>query len=110
MRAGLTKEIVRNATAYKFARSITDGFFIAFICLVIVNVGVGVLYVQRGSQELETDKWVIILMVSGCVFAGFLIIVIGCLVRELIHAVFDLADCELLNRNTPGASENPFHA
>ena len=106
VRAGLTKEIcARNATEYKFARYITDGFFIVFICLAIVNIGVGVLYVQRVSPAMETDKWARP-MVSGCVFAVLLAIVIGCLVRELIHAVFDLADCALLNRNTPGASKS----
>ena len=76
--------------------------------LAIINAGVGVFYVQRVLPDTEQDKWPMVLAIAGCVFAGFLVIVTAGLARELIHAVFDIADCALLDRKTPGAGDNPF--
>ena len=101
MRLNLTKEIVRNATAYKVARSITDGLLLAELVVALLAVLVVVIYDSRqGTHDIPT--------VVGVVVGSFLFAVASILQREFLQAIFDIADCALLERKTPGAGDNPF--
>jgi hypothetical protein len=96
MRPELTKQIVRNASAYKLARQVVDGFFVAVVGLVIANVFVAVVIWSRIPKEVE--PWVGVTTIVAAVLGAFLLVVAVYLLRELLHAVFDVADCALANR------------
>lgn len=101
MRPGLTREIVRNGSAYKLARHIVDGFLIAnLLALVIGCVGV----CAQAYQQPEPDK----LTIAGACFGVIVFGAASILCRELAQAFFDIADCALLKSKAPREDDNPF--
>jgi len=108
MRPGLTKEIVRNQTAYRLGRSLVDGFVIAQVLLgVIAFVGIVFIIGQRPEPEHRlADLAGMVAAVCGAVVWGGAAL----LFRELAQAIFDFADCALLKHKAQSQRENPFSA
>lgn len=94
MRPGLAREIVRNSTAYSAGRSLANGLMVGYILAGFI-VAVWLLRIH-GLPETPED----LLACAG----PFLAVVVGgtvaVLLRELAHAVFDMADVAL-NRPDP---------
>ena len=103
MRPGLAREIIREESSYKLARHIIDGFLMAeIVCVVSAVVWICV----EQSHQPEPSNWYIAAVCCGAVIVSASAI----LSRELLHGVFDIADCALLNRSQQSTSENPFRA
>jgi len=92
MRPGLSKEIVRNATAYAAGRAAVD------ILLVLHWIGTLLLIVlffaAYRAKQSEFDLLTNSLIVGSAVIWS----VLAFALRELAHSVFDLADCALTAR------------
>ena len=73
----------------------------ALVCVAVINVIPGIFYLQRDFGNTERDQWLTALMIAGCVFSGFLVVVVCWLIREIIQALFDVADCSLSARSQP---------
>ena len=92
MRPGLSKEIVRNATAYAAGRAAVD------ILLVLHWIGTLLLLVLFFTYYRAQQKEVDLFPASVAVGVSVIWAVLAFALRELAHAVFDLADCALTAR------------
>jgi len=101
MKPGLVKEIVRERTAYKGGRSIVEGILIGQLALAVIAV-VGVLVYESRRETAE------VYTVAAVLCGAFLFSVQAVLQRELLHAVFDIADRALAGGRDPLSAENPF--
>lgn len=98
MRPGLKKQIVRNASDYKLARHLVDGFALAqMLAAMILSI-----WICAGQfQQPEPNK----LMVVGAVCGALAALAAAMLQREFLHGVFDIADCALTQRNIHGEEQ-----
>lgn len=103
MRHGLTRGIIRDQSSYKLARHIIDGFLLAELAVMVIAV---VWVCIEQSHQPEPSVWYIAAVCCGAV----VVTASAILQRELLHGVFDIADCALLNRSQQSTSENPFRA
>lgn len=101
MRPGLTREIVRNGSAYKLARHIVDGFLLAELAVMVIAI---VWMLSGPAGEPEPNKFLIVGVSCGTV----VVTASAVLQRELLHALLDIADCALLKSKIPSEDENPF--
>jgi len=92
-----TREIIRDQSSYKLARHIVDGFLMAELVGVVCAV---VWVCIEQSHQPEPSKWFIAAVCCGAVVVTALEI----LQRELLHGIFDIADCALLNRSFQSTS------
>lgn len=100
MRAGLNRELVRERTAYRLGRSLADGFLIAELVLAVLTV-VGVCVYETRLEGVQ------LVPLAGVICGAVVLSAAAVLLRELVHAVFDLADRAL--EVAAQTSANPFH-
>lgn len=100
MRAGLNRELVRGRTAYRLGRSVADGFLIGELLLAVLAV-VGVCVYETRLEGVQ------LVPLAGVLCGAVVLSAAAVLKRELVHAVFDLADRAL--DGAAQASANPFH-
>jgi hypothetical protein len=88
VRPELKKQIVRNASAYKVARYIADGFVLAELTVALIAL---VWICATQYQQPEPDNRLIAVACFGSVVVFASVI----LQRELLQGFFDIADCAL---------------
>jgi hypothetical protein len=91
VRPELKKQIVRNASAYKVARYIADGFVLAELTVTLLAL---VWICATQYQQSEPDNRIIAIACFGSVVVFASVI----LQRELLQGFFDIADCALASR------------
>jgi len=107
MRPGLKKEILRSNTNYRVARHIIDGLFLAEVVVSALGLFFWLLVMMGRIQQAEklgaatglSTLWLGVLVVCGVIVIGAAV----CLKRELLHAIFDIADAQLER-----TASNPF--
>jgi hypothetical protein len=101
MRADLNKEVLRSNTAYRVGRSIMDGFLIAQLALTVAGFIAFCIYQSR----LESVNFY---TTAGVVCGAVIMVAVTVLQRELVQAVFDIADRALAGAAKSALDENPF--
>ena len=92
MRPGLSKEIVRKRTAYSVGRTLTD-FLLTLELVGIICIAVR-FWIETASRLTERTDLALLLIVAG-VAVGFAVAILQ---REVLQALFDIADCALASR------------
>ena len=89
MKPSLARQIIRESTAYRAGRAVADLFF----ALSLVGTAIVIWWFFTYSNQ---ETWAVIYLSSAVV--GLILDVI---LREALHALFDLADCSLRDLRSP---------
>lgn len=95
MRNKLKRDLLRSRTNYWLARHVVDGFLLAELVLCLIGF-VG--WIRLGVADL-TAELPVALLVAIYLCAAVIVLSIAWLQREILHAIFDVADAHIEQSN-----------